>query len=82
MTKEEALAQALKEVHRQLQVHEAERLALRNVVKLMLRRLELQLEVRADLLMLASVLRSPDAELPRSALEGFADELLALGGRS
>lgn len=81
MTNEEALAQALKEVHKQLQTMEAERLALRNAFKLLLRRLGAAQEVRADLLMLASVLKSPDAEAPRAALECLAGELLALGGR-
>lgn len=81
MTKEEALAQALAEVHKQLQLMEAERLALRNAFKLLLKRLGAAQEVRADLLMLASVLKSPDAEAPRAALEALADELLALGGR-
>jgi len=81
MTKEEALAQALKEIHDQLLTMDAERLALRNAIKLLLRRLGLQDDVRADLLMLASVLKTPDATRPRAALECFAAELLGLGGR-
>lgn len=80
MTKEEALAQALKEIHDQLLTMDAERLALRNALKLLLRRLGLQDELRADLLMLSSVLQTPDAERPRKALECFAAELQMLGG--
>lgn len=81
MNKDEALAQALKAVQTQLQALDAERLALRNAFKLLLRRLDMAQAVRADLLMLASVLESPDAEAPRQAIEGLAAELLALGGQ-
>lgn len=81
MTKEEAMAQAFTEIHDQLLKMDAERLALRNALKLLLRRLGLQVELRADLLMLASVLQTPDAERPRKALECFAAELQMLGGR-
>lgn len=80
-TQEQALALALQEIHDLAQVCEAERLAMRNALKLLVRRLGLQADMNADLLMLASVLKTPDAAGPRHALEGLAAELLALGGR-